>query len=100
MMDEITGLVCCACGAKQPDDCPWGSPYPFCSSIANGIPPMTKTVIEAFGGGDPRCETLLQALLEALYERGKGLPIPLVIGVLRLAEHRVIRDQEALFDAR
>jgi hypothetical protein len=55
---------------------------------------MSADVIPAFGGADPRCEALLQALLEVLYERGIGLPIPSILGVLRLIEDRVIKDAE------
>ena len=42
--------------------------------------------------GDPRAEALEAAILATVYERGDRLPIPLVIGVLRLVEHRLIAD--------
>jgi hypothetical protein len=50
-------------------------------------------VINAFGGADQRCETLFQALRTVVYERGAGIPIPSVIGVLRLLEHRIIQEE-------
>ena len=46
--------------------------------------------------GDQRCQTLLDALADVLYDRGKGLPLPSTLGVLRLLEHEVI--QNALLD--
>lgn len=52
------------------------------------------TVFNIFGGADPRCETLFQALRALVYERGRGIPIPSVIGVLRLLEHKIIQEQE------
>jgi hypothetical protein len=52
------------------------------------------TVVTAFGGADPRCETLFQALRLLVYERGAGIPIPSVIGVLRLLEHKIIQEEE------
>ena len=39
--------------------------------------------------GDPRCEALLEAVLSVLYERGDGMPIPAVLGVLELAKDSV-----------
>ena len=35
-----------------------------------------------FGGADPRCEALLQPLKQTTYERGEGLPIPAILGVI------------------
>lgn len=51
-------------------------------------------VTPLFGGADQRCETLFQALWDTVHERGSGLPIPLVLGVLRLLEHKIIQDEE------
>lgn len=42
--------------------------------------------------GDPRYQTLYDALAEVLYERGRGLPLPATIGVLRLLEHEIIQN--------
>lgn len=42
--------------------------------------------------GDSRCQTLLDALAEVLYERGKGLPLPSTIGVLELLKYEVIEN--------
>lgn len=53
---------------------------------------MTKT-INLFDG-DMRCETLLSALLDLIYERGNGLPMPSVIGVIELLKLELIKNQE------
>lgn len=45
--------------------------------------------IEQLFIGDPRCEVLLDALREVMYERGKGLPIPSVLGVLEILKDEV-----------
>jgi len=42
--------------------------------------------------GDPRAEALEAAILATIYERGEGLPFPLVLGVLKLVEHRLIAE--------
>lgn len=52
---------------------------------------MTATVVSLFEG-DQRCERLCDALLELIYERGKGLPFPSVLGVLRIVEQQLITD--------
>ena len=50
-------------------------------------------VIHAFGGADPRCETLLHALKAMVYERGSGIPVPSIIGVIRLLEFEIMKEQ-------
>ena len=45
--------------------------------------------------GDARAEALERAILATVYERGEGLPFPLVLGVLRLVERRLIEDSYA-----
>lgn len=55
---------------------------------------MTNSKIKHLHEGDPRCQTLLDALAEVLYERGKGLPLPSILGVLHLLEHEVIKNAE------
>ena len=55
---------------------------------------MTDVVIQLFGG-DPRCEALERAILAVIHERGDGLPFPLVLGVLRLVEHRLMSEMDA-----
>lgn len=44
-------------------------------------------------GGDLRCETLLQTLKDVIYERGSGLPMPLIIGTIRLLEYQILKEQ-------
>lgn len=41
---------------------------------------------------DQRLQTLLDALAEVLYERGQGLPLPSILGIIRLLEHEVIEN--------
>lgn len=57
---------------------------------------MTSSNVEKLFEGDPRAEVVLDALLELLYERADGMPIPQVLGVLELAKHTII--QQAIED--
>lgn len=41
-------------------------------------------------------ETLEQAIIDLLYERGEGLPFPTILGILRLVEYRLVKDTDAL----
>lgn len=50
-------------------------------------------LVPLFGGADPRCEALLQALKTLVYERGSGLPVPSILGVLRILEHEILEEQ-------
>jgi len=54
----------------------------------------SEVVIQLFGG-DKRAEALEAAILKTTYERGDGLPFPLVLGVLKLIEHRLISEADA-----
>jgi len=40
--------------------------------------------------GDQRAETLLEALRDTMWEYGKDMPIPTILGVLQLAAHGLI----------
>lgn len=42
--------------------------------------------------GDMRCETLLQAIRDLIYERGERLPVPAIIGILELLKLQ-LRDE-------
>ena len=58
--------------------------------------PMTEedeTFVVRLHDGDERCETLCQAILALIHERGDGLPFPLIIGTLRIVEQRLFTDQ-------
>lgn len=44
--------------------------------------------------GDERCETLLQALKDLIYERAIGMPMPLIIGTIELMKHEIIKEQQ------
>lgn len=54
---------------------------------------MAARVIPLFEG-DQRCQRLLETVLEVIYERGKGLPLPAVLGVVRLVEYQLIVDHD------
>lgn len=49
-------------------------------------------VVSLFAGADPRCQILIDALHTVVHERGRGLPIPSILGVLRLLEHTIITE--------
>lgn len=51
-----------------------------------------KTKVIPLFAGDRRCQTLLDALSEVLYERGQGVPVPSVLGILELLKLDVIED--------
>lgn len=55
--------------------------------------PDSDSVIPLFGGDDPRLAELDDAILDLIYERANGLPFAAVVGVLRLVEYRLIRNQ-------
>lgn len=40
--------------------------------------------------GDQRYESLLQSLETTLYERGEGLPIPVILGVLEILKAKIM----------
>ena len=40
-------------------------------------------------------QALETAILNVIRSRGNGLPFPLVLGVLRLVEHRLLSEAEA-----
>jgi hypothetical protein len=50
-------------------------------------------VINLFDG-DQRYEVLLQSLESTLYERGEGLPIPAIIGVLEILKKKLLEENE------
>lgn len=53
---------------------------------------MSSEKVTRLFEGDQRCQSLLDALAEVLYERGKGLPLPSTLGVLRLLEYELIEN--------
>jgi hypothetical protein len=55
---------------------------------------MANSPVSLFGGADLRCEALLQELKAVIYDRAKGMPIPSIIGTLRILELEIIREQE------
>lgn len=42
--------------------------------------------------GDPRCEQLINAVLDTVYERGGGLTIVSILGALELVKMQMIKD--------
>ena len=49
--------------------------------------------IKLFPDSDPRYGNLAVALMELIADRGRGLPMVSVLGVIRLCEHMLIRDE-------
>jgi hypothetical protein len=43
--------------------------------------------------GDKKAETLLDAVLDTVYERGDGMPIPTILGVLDLVKIHIINTE-------
>ena len=54
----------------------------------------SKDNVHKMFSGDPRCETLLDAIMDVLYFRGNSLSIPAIIGVLELAKIAVLEDEK------
>ena len=50
--------------------------------------------VELLFEGDKRCEALLGAIKSTVYERGLGLPLPSVVGVLELAKIEILKEQD------
>ena len=42
--------------------------------------------------GDQHSQTLTDAVLEVLYERGEGVPIPSILGVLELVKLHIVNE--------
>ena len=55
--------------------------------------PQSPVVVPLRGGADARCEALLEAIRAVIYERAMGMPIPSILGVLRLVEHAILEEQ-------
>lgn len=53
---------------------------------------MTENVIKLHPG-DERALSLVDAILELIYDRAHGMPVPTVLGCIRLVEHQIIEDQ-------
>lgn len=49
--------------------------------------------VEKLFPGDERLATLLDAILEIIWERGQGLPFPAVLGVLELVKDNIKSTQ-------
>lgn len=52
---------------------------------------MKSNILPLFEG-DKRCAALLTALEETLYERGKGIPLPSVLGVIDLLKISMLEN--------
>ena len=85
---------CPACGASGETDNPHASLCAECGGherlIFEGEPPAPTPL---FGGADMRCEALREAVKATIYERALGLPMPLILGVLRIVEHELLTEQ-------
>jgi hypothetical protein len=51
-----------------------------------------STVVSLFDG-DPRAHTLFEALKDVVYERGKGMPVPTVLGVLEILKSDITHSE-------
>lgn len=51
------------------------------------------SIVNLFGGADLRCEELRKAIKEAIYERGMGMPIPSIIGVIEIVKNEIYQEQ-------
>lgn len=60
--------------------------------MTNETPTPTTAPIPLHGGADMRCQALTDALLATAHERANGLPIPMILGCLRLVEHTLIQE--------
>ncbi|MDE2101576.1 MAG: hypothetical protein KGL39_30300 [Patescibacteria group bacterium] len=58
-----------------------------------------ETVVSLFDGNDPRLGELAGAIMDILFERGDGLPLVTVLGVLRLVENCLIQKQREIIRA-
>lgn len=47
---------------------------------------------DLFCGADPRCEALLHSLKQTTYERGEGLPIPSILGVIDILKDLIKQE--------
>ena len=52
------------------------------------------TIEHIFGGADLRCDELRKSIKELIYERGDGMPIPSIIGVLEILKLEIYEEQK------
>jgi len=45
------------------------------------------------GGADMRAAALVKALKALIYERGSGMPVPTILGCLRIVEIEIYEEQ-------
>lgn len=55
---------------------------------------MLKDNVRKLFEGDPRCGELAEALLAVCYERGKGLPMVSVLGVLDVVHDEILQTNK------
>ena len=48
--------------------------------------------IEKLFEGDPRLQSLTDAIKELIYERGVGLPVPAIIGVIEMVKLEILDE--------
>lgn len=51
------------------------------------------TIEHIFGGADLRCEELRKIIKNIVYERGNGIPVPSIIGVLEIIKLEIYEEQ-------
>lgn len=55
---------------------------------------VIKNNIEPLYYGNKKCDALIDAILEVIYERGSGMEFPMVLGILDLAKQQLIEDMK------
>jgi hypothetical protein len=48
--------------------------------------------VEKLFDGDKRCGVLTESIIDVIYERGNGLPIPSILGCIELAKMQIINE--------
>ena len=54
---------------------------------------MPGEPVALHGGADMRADALVKAIKALIYERGQGMPIPTILGCLRMVEIEIYAEQ-------
>lgn len=83
---RVLGNACGRCEKCQWEISGKQTTYPMHGCGGEKATPMAA-------GADLRAGTLTEAILETIRTRGKGMPVPTVLGCLRIVEHTLIAEQ-------